>query len=187
MSLEKVKRYLDLLGNYTKLHLSKSDLLTKKLLYCPCSTKYHGSYNGGLLDHLLNVVNISGRLAYSLYEELENKENIFEQLMFCSLIHDLGKLGNIENDFYLVNPDKNKRDKEPFVVNTNLVSMPHELRTLYWLDLLGINGLKEEELQAICYHAGPYAPGYLEAVRKEHPLLVLLHTADNLATKIMEA
>lgn len=159
-------------------------LLKNKLSQCPCSTKYHGAYPGGLVAHSLNVANLALNLAILLGV----RDNMsLEQLKLLALIHDLGKLGNLKDDFYLPNPDSNKRDKEPYIVNTKLVSIPHEIRTLYWLDILNIRNLTEAELQAVCYHAGPYSPGYLESVRKESLLLVLLHTADNLSTKVLES
>jgi hypothetical protein len=159
------------------------DALLIKLTTCPCSTKYHGCEPGGLVFHLLNVYN----LAIGLYMQLKIKETQLKlsSLKLLALVHDLGKIGNLEDDFYLPNTGSNA-DKEPFKVNLNLVSISHEIRTLYWLRLLGINELSEEELQAICYHAGPYMDGYLTAVRKESLLLVLLHTADNLSTKVLE-
>ncbi len=159
-------------------------ILEDKLSRCPCSTKYHGAYPGGLVDHLLNVTN----LAISLANLLKVGDRIStEELSLCALVHDLGKLGNFQEDFYLPNPDLSKRDKEPYIVNTKLVSIPHEIRSLYWIDKLNIRHIDETELQAICYHAGPYTPGYLESVRKESLLLVLLHTADNLSTKVIES
>ena len=187
MILENVDRYLGLLSHYTILRQADRNLLSQKLSYCPCSTKYHGSYEGGLLDHLLNVVNVAGSLSFLFKSQLRKYEYLDTQLLLCALTHDLGKMGNVESDYYLVNPDEKKRDKEPFIVNAELVSIPHEIRTLYWLGHLGLSQLAEEVLQAICYHAGPYTPGYMDLIKKEHPLLILLHSADNLAAKIMEA
>lgn len=163
----------------------EDELFVDKLVRCPCSTKYHNSYSGGLLKHLLNVTSVAIDL-YNIFEPNLNGKVTWNQLIFCALIHDLGKLGNEKADFYLINPDESKREKEPFIVNSEMVSIPHEIRTLYWLDHLGITGLTEEEYQAICFHAGPYTSGYMENIRKESPLLVLLHSADNLAAKIIE-
>jgi hypothetical protein len=159
--------------------------ISEKINRCPASTKYHGSYAGGLLNHLILVK----RLATILYRDIFghiSDSNFLGRLEFCALVHDLGKLGTKEHDFYLVNPDEEKRNEEPFIVNTQLVSMPHELRTLYWLNTLDVTDLTEDEYQALYFHAGPYTEGYLNAVRKESPLLVLLHTADNLSTKLIE-
>lgn len=153
-----------------------------RLESCPSSTKYHGSYPGGLIDHSLSVALLSKNLAITT----KTYNAFIESLTFCALVHDLGKLGSLDEDFYLINPDAQKRGKEPYIVNTKLVSMPHELRTLYWLEMLGVNNLTEEEYQAIFFRAGPYTPGYLDQVRKESALLVLLHSADNISAKIME-
>lgn len=184
--MNKVSEYITILKAQLKIRKQKDfkidKTLTDKLAQCPCSTKYHGAYPGGLVDHLLNVTNLSYRLSHLFTLSINDRSS----LMFCSLIHDLGKLGNCDSDLYLPNPDSNTREKVPFIANTSLISIPHETRTLYWLDRMNIHGLTEDELQAICYHAGPYKSGYMDSIRKESNLLVLLHSADNLATKIIE-
>jgi len=189
MSIEKSSKYLGLLAQYAAKHKNINTIdcsvIQSKLISCPCSTKYHGAYPGGLVDHLLNVAESATQL-YGCFESSVRDVVTIDQLMFCALVHDLGKLGNVTDDFFLVNPDVSKREKEPYIVNKDMVSIPHEIRTIYWLNHLGMGTLTEEELQAICYHAGPYTPGYLEFVRKESPLLILLHAADNLTTKLIE-
>jgi HD superfamily phosphohydrolase YqeK len=182
MSIEQYMQHLE----YYSHRIRNYHILEKnrdRIEKCPSSTKYHGCFPGGLVDHSLSVANIAETLAINT-----KTYNVFiESLTFCALVHDLGKLGSLDEDFYLTNPDEQKREKEPYIVNTKLVSMPHELRTLYWLEKIGVNDLTEAEYQAIFYHAGPYTPGYLDCVKGESPLLILLHSADNISTKVLEA
>lgn len=59
-----------------------------KFYTSPASTKYHGAYDGGLLDHSLNVYDELNRLL-SAYPEISVSE---ESKIICSLFHDLCKV-----------------------------------------------------------------------------------------------
>ena len=50
----------------------------------PASSRFHGAYAGGLLDHSLNVYDELKRLL-SAYPEIEVSE---ESVIICSLFHD---------------------------------------------------------------------------------------------------
>lgn len=146
------------------------------LLECPASSKYHGAYPGGLIDHTIEVVKIAVRL------NILCGRCSHERVVFCAVVHDLGKLGDSDQFLYLINPDESKRDTEPYVINKQLVDIPHELRTLYWLSIFGL-GLTPVEYQAIFYHAGMYNPGF-KSIRRVEPLTHILHQADMIASQI---
>lgn len=148
-----------------------------RLLECPASSKYHGAYPGGLIDHTIEVAKIAVRLNI-LSEKCSN-----ERIVFCAIVHDLGKLGDSEQFLYMINPDESKRETEPYVINKQLVDMPHELRTLYWLDRHFRISLDPVEYQAIFFHAGMYNPAF-KAVRRVDPLTHILHQADMIASQV---
>ena len=54
----------------------------------PASTRYHGAYAGGLLEHSLNVYDELDRLLMA-YPQVEVSE---ESKIICSLFHDLCKV-----------------------------------------------------------------------------------------------
>ena len=55
---------------------------------CPASSKYHGAYPGGLLEHSLNVYDELKRLL-SVYSEVQVPE---ESVVIAALFHDLCKV-----------------------------------------------------------------------------------------------
>ena len=63
-------------------------LMKEGFYFAPASTKFHGSREGGLLEHSLNVYevlkNISGAVNLPLEEE---------SLILCALLHDVCKVG----------------------------------------------------------------------------------------------
>lgn len=63
--------------------LNSSDFFT-----CPASRAYHGAFEGGLLEHSLNVYDELKRLL-SVYPEVEVPE---ESVIIASLLHDLCKV-----------------------------------------------------------------------------------------------
>jgi hypothetical protein len=149
-----------------------------RLYATPASTKYHSSCIGGLLSHTIEVA----RLACALYPLMGKLPFTIESLVFCALVHDIGKIGSPTDDMYLPNRDPVKAEKEPFIYNTALKpNMSHEEWTLYYLQEFDIK-VTPDELFAILNHAGPYNPTNGRFI--ETPLQIVLHSADNLAAKI---
>lgn len=151
---------------------------------CPASTKYHGNYYGGLLDHTVTVcykaIEVANCFNY-------NHKVQIESVIKCCLLHDIGKLGTIETPMYLLNPDFIYHKKEPFIYNSELVQLPHEMYSIFLIGEYSIP-LEPCEMQAIVYHNGLYVDGAKEALKgREHPLTLIVHTADNLSSKILEA
>lgn len=131
----------------------------------PASTKYHGAYEGGLVDHSLNV-----------YAALTNKAGFDpETRAVCALLHDVCKADYYEREEsgkYRVN------DRFPFGHGEKSVLM---ISRFMWLT--------EEEALAIRWHMGAYdeaARGgshtYSAALRFS-PLVLELHIADMRATQ----
>lgn len=180
--------YIDILGDPKVTALMNR--LKDYFLYCPASTKYHNSYFGGLLDHVVSVVSKLAGLV-EIYLNADSESQTYKSLLKCALLHDLGKLGvvNSKSDkpahYYIVNT-KGDQDKEPFTTNKNLVSMPHELRSLFIIHNAGIS-LTEEEYQAIFYHAGMYMPGFIDLVRNPSKTQYIMHAADNLSAQVLES
>lgn len=147
----------------------------------PASTKYHGAYEGGLVEHSLNVYDLlfeleeSGRL-----EEIADSTNSSfnkaeESATICALLHDVCKA-----DYYEREESGNYRvnDRFPFGHGEKSVLM---ISRFMWLT--------EEEALAIRWHMGAYdeaARGgsrtYSAALRLS-PLVLELHIADMRATQ----
>lgn len=159
---------------------------------CPASTRYHGSYEGGLLDHSLNVY-------YSLIEELKfifgndwQKRYSLESVTIVSLFHDLCKIGKYEKGFKNVkNEDTGVWEKvETFQYNKNCFTMGHAPLSLQRINKFIV--LTDEESQAIYWHMGAFDlsqysdVGQLGESFSKNTLAFALHMADMTATYVCE-
>ena len=122
----------------------------------PASTKYHGSYEGGLLDHSLNVY-------YALLDEMNfiygknwRKKWSDESVAIVALFHDLCKIGRYKSVWKNV---KNKEtgvweEKKCYEYDSSKFCMGHAALSLQIINRYMI--LTDEEAQAIYWHMGPY-------------------------------
>jgi hypothetical protein len=115
----------------------------------PASTKYHGSYHGGLVDHSLNVY-------YSLLDELRfilgkdwQKRYSLESATIVSLFHDVCKIGRYKTEIRNVKDRESGiwSEKEVFVYDDNYFSMGHAALSLHRIQKY--MKLSDTEAQAI--------------------------------------
>ena len=85
------------------LHMYSEDELGMELLLAPASGKahFHSAYNGGYIDHVMNVCkNSIGQM-----NQFKANGGIIdfevEELLFAALHHDLGKLGDLVKPYYV--------------------------------------------------------------------------------------
>jgi hypothetical protein len=145
----------------------------------PASSReeYHGCYPGGLCDHSLRVAKNLKTLADALKPSFYQKE----QLVFLGLLHDLGKVGDVDHPLYLPNPSEWHRKKGMlYETNKSLLYMPTCDRTMYLLQKFGIL-VEAEEYIALRISDGPYEKSNEKYNMKEPDLAVLLHMADRWA------
>lgn len=64
----------------------------------PASTKYHGSFKGGLCEHSLNVYNTLLKLN-DMYGEMTGNKFDISSLILVSLLHDISKVNTYEESF----------------------------------------------------------------------------------------
>ena len=157
----------------------------------PASTRYHGSYEGGLVEHSLNVYD---RLVW----EMENTvgagwQEIYspESIAIVALFHDLCKI-----DRYVIT-EKWRKDEnedweayEAYEYNKEKAEMGHGAQSVFYLQKF--IQLTEFEAQAIFWHMGaydlsPYASlAACSETFKWNPLAFLTHRADMAATYVTE-
>lgn len=157
----------------------------------PASTRYHGSYEGGLVEHSLNVYD---RLVWEMentvgagWEELYSPESI----AIIALFHDLCKI-----DRYVIT-EKWRKDEngdweayEAYEYNKEKAEMGHGAQSVFYLQKF--IQLTELEAQAIFWHMGaydlsPYASlAACSETFKWNPLAFLTHRADMAATYVTE-
>lgn len=148
----------------------------------PCSGAHHLSKEGGLAEHSLNVYYGMLELDKALQANLPQ-----DSIILCSLLHDLGKMGDHGKANYVENilKDGKQSKAKPFVTNTNLLYLPHELRSSMIAERY--IQLSEDEEAAIIWHNGLYGPFKYDIPGKETPLYMVLHWADMWASRVTEA
>lgn len=159
---------------------------------CPASTKYHGSYPGGLVEHSINVY-------YCLIDELQfiygadwQKMYSMETVAIVSLLHDLCKIGRYRTELRNVKDKETGvwETKEVYVYNQDCFHMGHAALSLHIINKFMI--LSDEEAQAIYWHMGgfdisPYSTtADMGDAFRENTLAFALHRADMMATYVPE-
>lgn len=161
----------------------KSDFFT-----APASTRYHGAYEGGLLEHSLNVYYcLRDYLARPRAKELYGMEYTEENIAIAALLHDLCKM-----NFYTVDYRNSKNaqgvwEKVPYYKINDQLPYGHGEKSVYLIQFF--MHLRKEEAFAIRWHMGFSGPEDANTVGKAlemYPLAFALCTADMEASYFME-
>lgn len=147
----------------------------------PCSSDKHLCIEGGLAKHSLNVVHGMMNLNEALKADLP-----WDSIVICGLLHDLGKMGDHGKANYVENILKsgNVSAAKPYRSNTDLIYLPHEIRSAMIAERY--IELSEDEEAAILWHNGLYGQFKYDIPGKETPLYMVLHWADMWASRITE-
>lgn len=147
----------------------------------PCSGAYHLAKEGGLAEHSMNVYSQMCYLNIALEAKIEQSS-----LIICSLLHDLGKMGDYGKPNYVPNVLKSGKvsDTKPWETNKDLLYVPHEIRSIVIAERF--IPLSEGEEFAIVYHNGMYSDLRYSYSGKETPLSLVLHFADMWCARVIE-
>jgi hypothetical protein len=115
-----------------------------RLVLMPASHKkeYHNSFPGGYVDHVLRVIDCALKLNEVWIEMgVDTSTYTKEELVFSALNHDLGKMGDEENDSYIPQTDQWRKDKlgEDYTFNTKVPFASVPDRGLFMLQSHGIS------------------------------------------------
>ena len=167
----------------------------ERLMLMPAAHKkeYHNAFPGGYVEHVLRVIRCAIKQA-ELWESEECDMSTFtiEELVFSALNHDLGKMGDEEQESYIPQTDQWRKDKlgEDYMFNTKVPFSSVPDRGLYLLQSHGIQ-YTFNEMVAIQTHDGLYDKAnekYLMAFMPEQKprtsLPYILHQADLMAARI---
>lgn len=150
---------------------------------CPASHKeeYHNAFPGGLCDHSLRVTRNLRALVKAFDVKLYTNEVEIARLNFVGLFHDLGKVGDGVEPYYLANADDWQRKRGiMYNFNPKCVYMPTSERGLFILQKYGI-ALYPDEYLAIRLNDGMYDETNRRYGMKEPDLALLVHMADRWA------
>ena len=166
-----------------------------RLILMPAAHKkeYHNAFPGGYVDHVNRVVKAALELSY-IWDKFGCDMTTFtdEELVFSAINHDLGKMGDEEQDSYIPQTDKWRREKlgEDYAFNNKVPFSSVPDRSLFLLQSHNIK-YNFNEMVAIQTHDGLYDPandkylkGWLPEQKPRTALPYILHQADMMAARI---
>ncbi len=161
----------------------KSDFFT-----APASTRFHGSYEGGLLEHSLNVYH-----CLKDYAARDRVKNVYglnaseETLALTALLHDICKVNFYSVDYRNSKNAQGVWEKVPYYTIDDKLPYGHGEKSVYIIS--GYMRLTREEAFAIRYHMGFSGNDDVNSVGKSFemfPLAFALSVADMEATYYLE-
>tara|TARA_Y100000114_G_scaffold157061_1_gene186857 strand:- start:771 stop:1547 length:777 start_codon:yes stop_codon:yes gene_type:complete len=170
------------------------DYFEDRMILAPASAKehYHNAMVGGYVEHVLHIVDFSQQVRDIWLKNGAEINFSNEELVFAALHHDLGKVGDLEHDYYVINESEWHRKNQGKIYNHNpdLVFMTVTDRALFLLQHFGIN-MSVNEYLGLKLTDGLYEDGnekYLKTFLPETGLRShiarVLHQADMMATYI---
>ena len=173
------KKYEKILGRISCDGISNLlESMGERIVMCPLSRSSNepGAYPGGLIEHSLGVASTMKKLNDSLEMGLP-----MESILKVSLLHDIGRVGDEENDLLIPQDSDWHREKlgQNYKYNENLSRMSVTHRTLYLLQRFGIS-LTREEWVAIQISGGSHFEENRFYVGFEPSLGILLQKSKSL-------
>jgi hypothetical protein len=169
------------------------DELEDRIVLTPASSTehFHNAFAGGYIDHVLRVTRNAIKI-YDLYESLGMELDFDkETLIFVALHHDLGKVGNHQESWYLPNDSQWHIENQGkiYKTNPNMNWMGLNDRTFWMLNHYGIQ-ISEVEYIGIKLTDGLYDEKnreYYITFNKDNVLKTeipfVMHHADILAAR----
>ena len=150
--------------------LEKSDFYT-----APASTRYHGNYEGGLLEHSMKV--------YEIFKDKIKQNNLEtpeESIIISALLHDICKTNFYKIDYRNAKNSLGVWEKVPYYTIDDTIPYGHGEKSV--MMLTEYIKLTNEEKYAIRWHMGFTEPkelfSTLGEAYKKYPSALLLHEAD---------
>lgn len=168
--------------------LEKSDFFT-----APSSTRFHGSYEGGLVAHSVNVYHcLTDYLSRPRTKELYGMDYSEETVAIVALLHDVCKVNFYSVDFRnKKNDETGQWEKVPYYTINDTLPYGHGEKSVYILSgyFYGENRLTREEAFAIRYHmgfSGIEDKNTIGRALEMYPLALALNVADMEASYYLE-
>ncbi len=168
--------------------LQKTDFFT-----APSSTRYHGSYEGGLVQHSVNVYHcLKDYLSRPRTKELYGMDYSDETIAIVALLHDVCKINFYTVEFRNKKNEVNGQwEKFPYYSINDTLPYGHGEKSVYIISgyFYGEDRLTREEAFAIRYHMGFSGPEDNNTIGKAlemYPLALALNVADMEASYYLE-
>ena len=152
--------------------INKSDFFK-----APASTRFHGSYEGGLLEHSMKVYEILKDKVKKSCIEIKVPD---ESLIIIALLHDICKVNFYKVDYRNAKNEFGEWEKVPYYTVDDTIPYGHGEKSV--MMITEYLKLTVEEKYCIRWHMGFTEPKELYntigAAYKKYPLALLMHEAD---------
>lgn len=156
--------------------LEKTDFFT-----APASTRFHGAFEGGLVEHSLKVYEI---LDYKAKNNVLKLEIPDDTIKIVSLLHDICKLNFYKVDYRNAKNALGEWEKVPYYTIDDTIPYGHGEKSVMMIS--EYIKLTPEEKYSIRWHMGYTEPKELYntigSAYKKYPLALMMHEADLEAT-----
>ena len=156
--------------------IEKTDFFT-----APASTRFHGCYEGGLLEHSMKVYEI---LKHKVENNVEPLDINPETLILVPLLHDLCKANFYKVDYRNAKNSLGVWEKVPYYAVDDTIPYGHGEKSV--MMITEYIKLTPEEKYAIRWHMGFTEPkeqySTISLAYKKYPLALLVFEADLEAT-----
>lgn len=154
----------------------------------PASTRYHGAYEGGLLEHSLNVYHcLCDYLARPRAKEVYGMEYSAESVAIVALLHDICKMNFYTVDYRNAKNAQGVWEKVPYYKIVDQMPYGHGEKSVFLIQFF--MHLRKEEAFAIRWHmgfSGPEDKNTIGRALEMYPLAFALCTADMEASYYLE-
>jgi len=165
-------------------------LKTTDLFTAPASTRFHGNYQGGLIEHCVKVYKRFRCLLECEYgaDYLKNPANA-ETVAIIALLHDICKLNCYKTEMRNVKV-KNEWIQKPFFAFDDPLPYGHGEKSVYMIS--GFMRLTREEAMAINWHMGGFDVRNMDGkytisgAFAQFPLTLIFHCADLMTSYLDE-
>ena len=147
----------------------------------PASTRYHGDYEGGLLEHSMKVYEILVQKVKNSVIPIEISD---DSLKIIALLHDICKVNFYKVDYRNAKNELGVWEKVPYYTIEDTIPYGHGEKSV--MMITEYIKLTVEEKYAIRWHMGFTEPkeqySTISAAYKKYPIALLMHEADLEAT-----
>lgn len=162
--------------------LDKTDFFTS-----PASTKFHGNYVGGLVEHSVQVVEYALTVFNWTVKYRPELEYLRESIIICGLFHDVCKVNQYSMGEQFTKDDNNRWVKYMGWKYEDKFPMGHGEKSVYYVSKY--MELTQPEVLAIRYHMGQVESNsgmglYSYQSAFENPLVKIIIAADIVSTAV---
>ncbi|NYT18454.1 MAG: HD domain-containing protein, partial [Methanobacteriales archaeon] len=146
---------------------------TEQFYKAPAAIIHHHNYQGGLLDHSVEVLLICQRLC-EIFPQLDR-----DLLFTGALLHDVGKIRTYDYDTVKIEMSTDSILLDHLYMSADMVN--DHMKSLNFSE-----ELSQKVLHLILSHHGPVSLGWGSTVNPKIPEAMALHHADNLDARVKE-